>query len=95
MPGKIKGPIKIHMGGKTLAEVGQLMSVDAKHSVKLPFTATGWKSSKMPLGITKKDIESGRVDLKTKKEGIVEKIKRRTKLGRKNILELKEIKEGE
>ena len=60
MAGEIKGSRVIHMGGKSIMNLAMAQrEAKGDSSVKLPFRATGWKSSKMPAGITKEDIKKG------------------------------------
>jgi hypothetical protein len=62
---KIKGPFKLK-GGESLAKSVRKMVSQEQQNVSLPFSATGWKSDKMPAKITKADIEQG--EIKPKKE---------------------------
>ncbi len=76
----------IHMGGKSIMELAMSQrEAEGNTSVKLPFKAKGWKSSKMPAGATKKDIEKGEIsDVQVEKiiepkKGLVKQIKDKIK----------------
>lgn len=56
--GAIKGPIKLHAAG-SLADSLRKVRDQENQTIRLPFQATGWKSSEQPAGITSKDIEKG------------------------------------
>jgi len=54
----IKGPFKLH-GSGSLSDSLRKIRDQENQIIKLPFEASGWKSSKQPAGITTKDIEKG------------------------------------
>ena len=71
---KIKGPLKFENGFDSASFVKEKM---AGVKIKLPFTATGFKSSKKPEGVDYSGIE----------------FKKETKSKSKEVKEVKEVKE--
>lgn len=58
--------LKIKGGIPFSKQLSELMK-QAKLSSNLPFKATGWNSSKMPKGITEKNIETGEMEIDVEK----------------------------
>ena len=87
--GRIKGPLKIKGFKASQFMAEKIMEAKNLDKIKLPFTATGFKCSKKPKGVSFEGIEFAKEDKKPSKKNpskikkVVEKIKKKPKSKKK------------